>query len=100
MLRKGDDGQLVIEFSGTIGVDEVEGGGTNTYPVRFTTEHTKATASDGTASIEVDGMRGVPGARYIQLVAGATNKTNSAIEPGAAVYSVLSGTFDRLPEIP
>jgi apolipoprotein N-acyltransferase len=102
VLRKGEDAQLVIEFEGTIAarLDEVEGGGTNTYPVRFTTEHVEAKASDGKTTLEVDGMRGVPGARYVQLVAGTTNKTNAAIEPGAAVYSVLSGTFDRLPEVP
>jgi hypothetical protein len=101
-LRRGDDGRFVIEFSATVSatLSSLEGGGTNTYPVRFTTEKAVAQAGDGSAPIAVEGMRVVSGARSVQLVAGATNQANSLIEPKAAVYTVLSGTFDRLPATP
>jgi hypothetical protein len=42
-------------------------------------------------------MRLVEGARYGQIVGATTNKDNAFPEPGAAVYTVLSGSFDRVP---
>jgi hypothetical protein len=45
-------------------------------------------------------MRLVEGARYLQLVAAATNKAEAYPEPGTAVSAVLSGSFDTLPAVP
>jgi len=42
-------------------------------------------------------MRVVEGAWYGQIVGATTNRENAFPEPGAAVYTVLSGIFDRLP---
>gem|GEM_PF-4353595 len=72
----------------------------NTYAVRFTTEATVARSAGGAVEIPIQGARVVPGPGYVQLVAGATDAASSLVEPGAAVYAVLSGTFDRLPSLP
>ena len=47
--------------------------------------------------MSVTGMRLVDGVWYGQLVGATTNKTNAFPEPGTAVYTVLSGRFDRVP---
>jgi hypothetical protein len=44
-------------------------------------------------------MKLVAGANHVQLVGATTNKANAVPEPGAAVYVVLSGTFDRVPSL-
>lgn len=51
----------------------------------------------GTRSLDVFGMRLVEGVWYGQIVGATTNETNAFPEPGAAVYTVLSGSFDRVP---
>jgi hypothetical protein len=63
--------------------------------VPFTTE-TVSTTSGG-QTLEVTGARIVSGARYTQLVGATVDKPGSVIDPGAPVYTVLSGTFDQLP---
>jgi hypothetical protein len=42
-------------------------------------------------------MRLVDSARYAQIVGATTNEENAFPAPGAAVYTVLSGSFDRVP---
>jgi hypothetical protein len=42
-------------------------------------------------------MRLVDGVWYAQIVGATTNKENAYPAPGAAVYTVLSGRFDRVP---
>jgi hypothetical protein len=42
-------------------------------------------------------MRLVDGVWYGQLVGATTNQANAFPEPGTAVYTVLSGRFDRIP---
>ncbi len=39
-------------------------------------------------------------ALYLQLVGATTNKPDAVSEPNAAVCTVLSGVFDRLPLTP
>jgi hypothetical protein len=51
----------------------------------------------GTGTLGVDGLRLVESARYAQIVGATTNRANAFPEPGAAVYTVLSGSFDRVP---
>jgi hypothetical protein len=88
-----------MEFTASIAasLERPEGSGTFTYIVPFTTEAAEAPNSARTDSVETAGMRLVEGARYVQLVGATTNRTNAFPKPGAAVYTVLSGSFDRLP---
>jgi len=101
--RRADDGRLVVELSESVSA-ALEGARAgdrpNTYAVRFTTEATVARSAGGAVEIPIQGARVVPGPGYVQLVAGATDAASSLVEPGAAVYAVLSGTFDRLPSLP
>jgi len=89
----------IVEFSATV-IATVTGGdesqsGSLTYSVPFTTE-TVSTSSKG-KSVEVTGARIAPGVRYTQLVGATANKADTEPTPGSVVYTVLSGTFDRLP---
>ena len=68
------------------------------YTMPFTTESATARNLARTETLSVSGMRLVDGAWYGQIVGGTTNKENAFPEPGAAVYTVLSGSFDRIPE--
>lgn len=43
------------------------------------------------------GARVGEGAWYTQIVGAATNRATAFPEPGAAVYTVLSGSFDQMP---
>jgi hypothetical protein len=71
--------------------------GTYQYTIPFTTEATSAHDAKGTQTLSVTGMRLVEGVWYGQIVGSTTNKENAFPEPGAAVYTVLSGSFDRVP---
>jgi hypothetical protein len=71
--------------------------GTYTYIIPFTTEQASASNLERTKSVSVAGMRIADGAWYTQLVGATTNKENAFPEPGTAVYTVLSGQFDRMP---
>lgn len=88
----------IIEFASTVAASFSDmPGTTHLYPINFTTE--TATASDLLHTIEIDvtGLRLVEGVWYAQIVGAATNHDNVFPEPGAAVYTVLSGSFDQLP---
>lgn len=67
--------------------------------LEFTTEHAQAQSADASKSVAVDGLRIVPAARYVQLVGAVQNPTRATPAPGAATYTVLSGTFDWLPAL-
>ena len=45
----------------------------------------------------MNGLNLVDGVWYGQIVGATTNKENAFPEPGAAVYTVLSGSFDQVP---
>lgn len=101
-LRRGTDGQLVMSFPATIVATRTgpEGAGTTSYGLQFTTETARAASADGTRAVEIQGMRLVEAARYVQLVGAVTNRAAAYPAPGAAVSAVLSGTFDELLPIP
>ena len=88
-----------IEFNAAVAatLDAPEGSGTYKYTMSFTTEAAAASNAQRTHSVAVSGMRLVDRAGYAQIVGATTNKENAYPEPGAAVYTVLSGSFDRVP---
>lgn len=71
--------------------------GTYEYVIPFSTESAAATNAEGTDPVNVTGMRLVDDVWYGQIVGATTNETNAYPEPGSAVYTVLSGQFDRMP---
>jgi hypothetical protein len=88
-----------LDFNATIRAT-LSGGpndGTFSYAMPFTTEQVAAPSADGTPGVSVTGMRLVDSVWYAQVVGATTNKDNAFPEPGAAVYTVLSGSFDRVP---
>ena len=97
-LRPTEQGRK-IEFNAAVAatLDAPEGSGTYKYTVPFTTETAAASNAQRTDSVTVSGMRLVDGVWYAQIVGAATNKENAFPEPGAAVYTVLSGSFDQVP---
>lgn len=89
-----------IAFTATVNATLETGGpndGTFSYTIPFTTESAAAPNRTGTETLSVDGQRLVEGAWYAQIVGATTNRNNAFPEPGAAVYTVLSGSFDRVP---
>lgn len=91
-----------VDFTATVSttLDGEGGSGTATYTVRFTTGIATATNTEGTKTIEVEGMPLARGVNHVQLVGATTNRADAFLEPGVAAYTVLSGTFDRLPTAP
>jgi hypothetical protein len=97
-VRPTEDGRK-IEFNASVAatLDAPEGSGTFKYAIPFTTETRTASNAQRTDSVSVTGMRLVDGAWYAQIVGATTNEENAYPAPGAAVYTVLSGSFDRVP---
>ena len=97
-VRPTEDGRR-IEFNAAVAatLDAPEGSGSYTYTVPFTTETAAASNAQRTDSVAVSGMRLVDGVWYAQIVGATTNQENAFPEPGAAVYTVLSGSFDQVP---
>jgi len=97
-MRPAGEGRR-IEFNAAVAatLDAPEGSGSYTYAVPFTTETAAASNVQHTDSVAVTGMRLVNGVWYAQIVGATTNQENAFPEPGAAVYTVLSGSFDRVP---
>lgn len=93
------DGRI-IEFTAEV-VASIEKDGMRgaeiKYLVPFTTEVATARNLPATVTIQVQGLRLLEEVWHVQLVGGATNKSDAIPEPGSAVYTVLSGTFDLLP---
>jgi hypothetical protein len=81
----------------SVSVSGPSGTGTATYPVRFTTQQATATNLAGTKTVSITGEPVVRSSRYVQLVAATPNRRDAFPEPGSAVYTVLSGTFDHPP---
>jgi hypothetical protein len=98
-MRKGSDGQLVMEAGAAVVVtlNHPEKPGFKRMSVRFTTENATALSLDGFRKIDVAGAR-VSG-RGVQLVGTATNAADDYPQPGEPVYVILSGVFDRLPTL-
>jgi hypothetical protein len=98
LMRTAEGGRR-IDFRASVNATLVQAGGegTYTYSMPFTTETLEATSLSGDLEIEVTGMRLVDGVWYVQLVGATVNKANAFPAPGTAVYTVLSGSFDRIP---
>jgi hypothetical protein len=88
-----------LDFTATVRatLDSGNGGGSFDYAFPFTTESTVARNAADTHQLVVSGMRLVEGVWYGQIVGATTNEDAAYPEPGAAVYTVLSGTFDSVP---
>ncbi len=98
-LRPTEDGR-VMTFTAEIHAKLIEPNGrsgTIVYTMPFSTESASATNLAKTESVSVTGMRMPEGARYVQLVGATVNKENAYPKPGTAVYTLLSGSFDRIP---
>jgi len=98
VLRDTPDGKK-LEFTATIRAElsSTEANGSFDYTMTFTTESAQASSQDGSETLSVEGMRLLDGVWYGRIVGATTNHENAFPEPGAAVYSVLSGTFDQVP---
>lgn len=93
-------GERVLEFTAAVTATlagDPRTAGTFTYTMPFTTERASATNRAGSRTLTVSGARIAPGADHVQLVGATANEAHAFPEPGAAVYTVLSGSFDRLP---
>jgi len=91
----------VIRFTAEITARLVEANGRSglmVYTVPFSTESASSKNLAGTDSVSVKGMRMLEDARYVRLVGATVNRGNAYPKPGAAVYTMLSGSFDRVPE--
>lgn len=97
MRREG--GQRRLEFIAVLKatLSSPDGTSASTYSLQFTTESASASDAAGEDAVAVEGMRVVEGPNYVQLVGATTNRSDAAIEPGAAAYGVLSGSFDSIP---
>jgi hypothetical protein len=69
-----------------------------TYQLRFTTGLAQAPSADQTDSVAVAG-EGAGVSRDLRLVGAATNRPDAFPGPGEAVYAVLSGRLDSLPDL-
>jgi hypothetical protein len=100
-LRVGENGRLIMEVDAYIVVtlNHPEKPGSKRVPIRLTTEQVTARGFDGSAEASVSGTRTTVGGRSIQLVGAATNAADDYPRPGAPVTVLLSGSFDRLPNI-
>jgi hypothetical protein len=56
-----------------------------------------ASNAQRTHSVAVSGMRLVDRAGYAQIVGATTDEEDAYPAPGATVYTVLSGSFNRVP---
>jgi hypothetical protein len=98
-MRLGANGRPIIEMDAQVDatLDHPEMPGVTRLPIHFTTESAQARSLAGDEVIDVTGER-VSGLG-IQLVGTATNTAADYPRPGAAVYVILSGAFDRLPAL-
>jgi hypothetical protein len=97
MRKEGDSSR--IEFMALVkaSLTTAEGSNSTTYSLRFTTDTVRASDAEATATVSIEGMRLAAGTKHVQLVGAVTNQADAYPEPGAAVYTVLSGTFDTTP---
>lgn len=93
------EGGRRIDFTASVNATRStpEGEGSYSYTVPFTTESVEARSLTGDIEIDVQGMRLIEGVWYVQIVGGVSNRADAVPEPGTAVYTVLSGSFDHVP---
>jgi hypothetical protein len=99
ILRPSAEGGKRMDFTASVEARRTtsEGEGSYRYTLPFTTETAEARDLTGSVQVEIQGMRLVDGLWYVQLVGGVTNKSDAVPEAGTAVYTLLSGRFDRMP---
>lgn len=99
VMKLGNDGRLIVDIDAYVVVtlNHPEEPGWKKIPIHLTTESTQAKSVEGDHVIDVSGGR-VSG-RGVQLVGAATNAEDDYPRPGAPVYVILSGAFDRLPAL-
>ncbi len=99
-IRKGADG-FVVSFTATIRATRTGAGdvASQEHTLTFTTEHAQATGALSRQTVAVDGMQVVPGPDYVQIVGAVGNPKEMELHPGRAVYTVLSGSFDWVPDL-
>lgn len=97
-LQPEADGKA-IAFNATVRatLTTTAGTGSYDYTMPFSTSGGSTTSLDGSETLTRTGIHVVDGAWYGQIVGRTTNKENAFPEPGAAVYTVLSGSFDTIP---
>jgi len=98
MRATADGRQIQFDAAVRATLDGQAGQGSYDYLIPFTTEAAVARSLDGSKTLSRSGTRVSDGVWYGQIVGTATNKENAYPEPGAAVYTVLSGRFDSVPE--
>ncbi len=100
-LQLGAGGAASLTFDARLRVqlDHPTEPGMREISIRFTTEASTAKSLDGAKSIAVSGMRVDSRARAVQLVGTKTGDSRDYPVAGSAVYAVLSGVFDALPEV-
>lgn len=89
-----------LEFSATVEATLLTKGanhGTQRYSMQFTTDSAGASDLSGAQTLSVTGTRLTEGGLYGQIVGATTNKSTASPQPGTAVITVLSGSFDRMP---
>lgn len=97
-MQPDQDGKR-ISFNATVRatLTTTAGTGSYDYAMPFSTSGGSATSLDGSETLTRTGIHLVDGVWYGQIVGTTTNKANAFPEPGAAVYTVLSGSFDSVP---
>lgn len=98
-VRPKTDQGREVSFTATIRATLIQGDSHRSYDytIPFTTETATAVNQERRGQVSVTGVRLVEGSWYSQIVGATTNKKDAYPEPGAAVYTVLSGRFDRMP---
>jgi hypothetical protein len=99
-VKPAEGGGRRIEFTASVRATLVaENGevGSYTYTVPFTTEDLVVDDTEGDVRLAVSGMRVGGNHGYVQIVGAVTNREQAFPEPGTAVYTILSGRFDRIP---
>lgn len=99
VMRVGSDGRIGIEIDAYVVAElsHPETPGVKRLPMHFTTESAQARSLAGDQVIDVSG--GPVSGRGVQLVGTTTNADDDYPQPGAPVYVILSGAFDRLPAL-
>lgn len=102
VLRRAPNRRPIVEFDALISgtLERPAGSKSGTFSVFFTTETAVAHDLTGSRVRQIPGMRIDEASRSVQLVATTSAEADDAPRPGAMIYAILSGRFDRLPELP
>jgi hypothetical protein len=96
-MRSDENGSLVIELDLVVRLESEAG--RRDWPLHLTTEGVESWNAQGTKRFAVEGSRVDPASKVVQLVGSTSAGTDNEVARGAAIYLVLSGTFDRVPSL-